>query len=129
MNLFFDTQQIYRDLAKKGGFNEIQAEALTDVLKVLVGAQSEKLATKEDVGRLIADIGRVETGIADIKSDLAENTAMLSKFARRDELQALREEAATKNDLQLMQQQLTIRLGGLIALGVGLLAAMQQVLG
>lgn len=129
MNLFFDTQQIYRDLAKKGGFNEIQAEALTDVLKVLVGAQSEKLATKEDVGRLIADIGRVETGIADIKSDLAENTAMLSKFARRDELQALRKETATKNDLQLMQQQLTIRLGGLIALGVGLLAAMQQVLG
>ncbi len=129
MNLFFDTQQIYKDLAKKGGFNEIQAEALTDVLRALVGAQSENLATKDDVGRLTTNIERLEADLSEVKTNIAENTSILAELATKVELQALREEAATKNDLQLMQQQLTIRLGGLIALGVGLLAALQQVLG
>ncbi len=129
MNLFFDTQQIYKDLAKKGGFNEIQAVALTDVLRALVGAQSENLATKDDVGRLTTNIERLEADLSEVKTNIAENTSILAELATKVELQALREEAATKNDLQLMQQQLTIRLGGLIALGVGLLAALQQVLG
>lgn len=136
MTLFLDTQQIHSDLAKKGGFNEIQADALTDVLRILATAQGENLATKADLKLLATkdDFDELRAEVSSIRHDLrneisAVKQQLQTEFANKNDFDIALKNMATKADLQVMQQQLTIRFGGLIALGIGLLATIQQVLG
>jgi hypothetical protein len=90
------------------------------------------LATKEDIRRLEARLDGFAT-----KEDIRRLEARLDGFATREDVQNLlidlhRLESATKADIQRLEsaietlgQRLTIRLGGMLVVAVGALAAMR----
>jgi len=90
----FDTLSYARRL-KQAGLPEAQAEAIADATRELV---VQDVATKADIAALKADM-------AALKADMA---ALEQRLTALIEAQGLR---------------LTIRLGGLIAIGVAVLAA------
>jgi hypothetical protein len=94
----FDTLSYARRL-KQAGLPEAQAEAIADATRELV---VQDVATKADIAALRAEL---KADIATLRSDMA---ALEQRLTALIETQALR---------------LTIRLGGLIAVGIAILAA------
>jgi outer membrane protein TolC len=90
----FDTLSYARRL-KQAGVPDAQAEAMADATRELVVAD---FATKVDIGALKADIATIRGEIA-----AAEQRVMAA--------------------METLGLRLTIRLGGLIAVGVAILAA------
>ncbi|KAF0138103.1 MAG: hypothetical protein FD153_1515 [Rhodospirillaceae bacterium] len=80
---------------RDAGVEERQAEAIADAVKE--AASDSDLATKADL----------RTEVAAVRADLHT------------------EVAAVKADLQVLKYELTIRMGGMIAAGVAVLAAMK----
>lgn len=56
-SLTFDTLKLVKKL-KESGFNDIQAEALTDIFKESSQERLESLATKDDLSRLETTLKR-----------------------------------------------------------------------
>ena len=102
----FDTLKLARRL-ESAGFPPKQAgdtaEALADAMS---GAE---LATKADLGAVRADLAAVKT---ELKAEIA---------ALRAELKG--DIAALKADIELLRRDLTIRLGSMIVVAVGILLA------
>ncbi|MBV9861703.1 MAG: DUF1640 domain-containing protein [Alphaproteobacteria bacterium] len=96
-----DTLEISKRL-KGAGFTELQAEAMTGVLRDAHEAEIAELATKTDLGRVEAalktDLGRVEAAL-------------------RADMTSLRAE------MEILRRDLTIRLGGMIVVATGILLA------
>jgi outer membrane protein TolC len=90
----FDTLSYARRL-KQAGVPEAQAEAMADATRELVGTD---VATKPDLAALRAEIAAVRAEIVALEQRV--NAAM-----------------------QTLELRLTVRLGGLIAIGVAILAA------
>ncbi len=124
----FDTLKLARRL-ESAGFPPKQAgdtaEALADAMS---GAE---LATKADLGAVRADLAAVKTELkaeiaalrAELKGDIAALRAELKGdiAALRAELKA--DIAALKADIELLRRDLTIRLGSMIVVAVGILLA------
>jgi hypothetical protein len=91
-----DTLEISKRL-RDAGLNEKQAEAITGALRDTRDADLSRLATKED--------------IAALRNEL------------RAEIAALRTEL--KSDIEILRRDLTIRLGGMIVILGGFLAAIK----
>ena len=95
----FDTLSYARRL-KAAGMPEAQAEAVAEATRDIV---TSDVATKADIERLEtstkADIAAVRAEIAAVRSDLT-------------------------HEIAAMGLQVTVRLGALIAVGVGILAAL-----
>ncbi len=113
----FDTLKLARRL-ESAGFPPKQAgdtaEALADAMS---GAE---LATKADLGAVRADLAAVKT---ELKAEIAALRAEL-----KGDIAALRAElkgdiAALKADIELLRRDLTIRLGSMIVVAVGILLA------
>lgn len=103
----FDTLQFAKRL-KEAGFTEQQAEALASAEAELIEA---RLATKRD-------LKEVEVAL---KRDLKEVEAKLTRA-----IEALR--ADVQRDLKDLEYRLTIRLGGMMALAIGVVATLVKVL-
>jgi hypothetical protein len=99
----FDTLSYARRL-KQAGVPEAQAEAMADATRELV---VQDFATKGDIAALKADL-------AALKTDLAA-------MALKTDLAALEQRLTTAMDT--LGLRLTVRMGGLIAVGVAVLAA------
>ncbi len=103
----FDTLAFVKKL-KSAGYPEAQAEVLAeaqrDVFREMV---QNTLATKSDIQELKADFSGLKSDFSGLKSDFA----------------GFQKEIDTR--LQIMSQQLTIRLGGMLVIAVGVLAAMK----
>ena len=50
----------------------------------------------------------------------------LERFATKEDLIELEKRMATKQDLELLGKTITIRLGGIVVLGIGVLAALSR---
>lgn len=126
MVLTFDTQQIYRSLSGKGNFTDEQAETLTDALKEVASLNIKHLASKDDLGALRAELEGVETVI---RSDMASMEASLRSDtdAMKSSLQS--EIALLRKDLVALEQRLTIKLGGMMVVGVGVIVAFKELFG
>jgi uncharacterized protein involved in exopolysaccharide biosynthesis len=124
----FDTLKLARRL-ESAGFPPKQAgdtaEALADAMS---GAE---LATKADLGAVRADLAAVKTElkaeIAALRAELKGDIAALRAELKAD-ISALRAElkgdiAALKADIELLRRDLTIRLGSMIVVAVGILLA------
>jgi len=124
----FDTLKLARRL-ESAGFPPKQAgdtaEALADAMS---GAE---LATKADLGAVRADLAAVKTElkaeIAALRAELKGDIAALRAELKGD-IAALRAElkgdiAALKADIELLRRDLTIRLGSMIVVAVGILLA------
>ena len=94
----FDTLSYARRL-KQAGLPEAQAEAIADVTRELV---VQDVATEADLAALTADLAAVK---AELKADIS---ALDQRLTALIEAQGLR---------------LTVRLGGLIVVGIAALAA------
>ena len=101
MAAVFDTLAYARRL-KQGGFTEEQAEAQAEALATVV---SDTMVTKQDLRDLAT------------KEDLRD---------LRQELHELR--LSTKHDLREVEYRLTVRLGTMMTVAVGALAALVNLL-
>ena len=97
--LTFDTHQFVKSLVASG-INEEQAEALVNELSAV---KLENVATK-------IDVNDVRQEINDFRNE------------------ALREFDSVRNEMQLMEQRLTSRLGGIMVTGLVVLTAIVTVL-
>jgi hypothetical protein len=118
----FDTLSYARRL-KQAGVPEAQAEAMADATRELV---VQDFATKGDIAALKADLAALKTDLAALDQRLTATMAL------KTDLAAL--EQHSKADLAALDQRLTaamdtlglrltVRMGGLIAVGVAILAA------
>jgi hypothetical protein len=121
----FDTLSYARRL-KQAGVPEAQAEAMADATRELV---VQDFATKGDIASLKADIAaldqRFKADIAglktELKADIAGLKTELAMMALKTDLAALDQRLTAAMDT--LGLRLTVRMGGLIAIGVGVLAA------
>ena len=103
----FNTRAFVKRLTA-AGMPEAQAEVLADEQMRLI---DDRLATKEDIAKLGAEIAKLETAT---KADIAKLGAEIA-----------RSEAATKADIALLKHELTIRLGGMVMALGGFLVAIR----
>jgi hypothetical protein len=101
----FDTLSYARRL-KQAGLPEAQAEAIADATRELV---VQDVATKADIAAVRADMAALR---AELKADIA---------ALRSDMAALEQRLTALIETQALR--LTVRLGGLIAIGIAILAA------
>ncbi|AWN55587.1 DUF1640 domain-containing protein [Methylobacterium sp. 17Sr1-1] len=137
----FDTYAMVRRL-KASGFSEDQAEAITGALKDGRESDLASLATKTDLREsevaLRADLRDVETSL---KADLRETEDRLEADLRESEgrldvkITDLSKRvtdlshrvdlgmAAGRADMRLLEQRMTVKLGALVAAGIGIMIA------
>src|SRR5947209_5669067 len=104
----FDTLRLARRL-EEAGFPPKQAGDSAEALAEALG----ELATKSDVGALKSDIAAVRTDVDALRVE------MQREFA------ALRAEFDMK--LELLRRDMTIRLGGMIVVAVGVIVAAMRI--
>lgn len=102
MAVAFDTLKAATRLQNEAGFNEKQARVLVATFAEGIG---ENLATKEDVAALRSEMAT--------KKDVA----ML-----RGEMEVLR------GQMRELEQRMTVRLGAMIAVAVGIIVALDKLL-
>ena len=117
----FDTLKAAKTLVA-AGFNEAQAEA---VVATVGGAVEEGLVTKPHLERLLQPL----MTRADLKKALEP---MVTKAELASALKSALEPMVSREHLQqelmLLQQRVTIRLGGLMVAGIGALAVLNGLL-
>ena len=106
----FDTLKLARRF-ESAGFAPKQAADMSEALAEAMS--SADLATKADIAALKADI-------AALKADLEAQIAAL-RVELKAEIAALR--AELKADIELLRRDMTIRLGGMLVVAVGILLA------
>jgi hypothetical protein len=89
---------------RSAGFDSTQAEAITGALRDVHDADLSRLATKEDLATLGAEL-RAE--IAALRSELSAEIKML------------------RSEMEILRRDLTVRLGGMIVVLGGFLAAIR----
>jgi len=103
----FDTKEAFKTFSGQG-FSEQQAEVLTDFLHKLHVTSTGNLATKNDL--------KLTEAALDAKINSLQT-----------ELRSYRKEAAS--DMKMLEQRMIIKLGGLLVIGIGIMTAIQQLLG
>lgn len=101
-----DTHTMVKDLIA-AGFTEKQAEAHVSTLS---GFIRYNLATK-------ADVAKIERDIAELRKETKTDIETLRKETKT-------EIANVRKDIELMKRDLTIRMGGIMAVGVGIIVAL-----
>jgi len=124
----FDTLGYAKRLRSAGVSNE-QAEAHAEAAREFIMAElvtkADLLAVKSDVLAVKADLSAVKSDVLAVRSDLkADILAVRSDF--KADLLALKSELLSVIETQTLR--LTVRLGGIVAVGVGVLAAAVGVL-
>uniref|UniRef100_Q07N48 DUF1640 domain-containing protein n=1 Tax=Rhodopseudomonas palustris (strain BisA53) TaxID=316055 RepID=Q07N48_RHOP5 len=117
MAFAFDTLGYAKRLRSAGVSNE-QAEAHAEAAREFIMAE---LVTKADLLAVKADVLAVKSDLSAVKADIL---AVRSDF--KADLLALKAELLTVIETQTLR--LTVRLGGIVAVGVGVLAAAVGVL-
>ena len=110
MTIAFDTLRAATRLREEAGFDESQARVLVDIL---AEGLSESLATKVDLERtetpLRSDLEKFEKAL---RGEIAGLRSGLEKF-----------ETSLRGEMREMERRMTIRLGGMMVVAVGLAAA------
>lgn len=122
----FDTLKLARRLEAAGmaapiaaGTSEALAEAMSGAeLTTNTDVKASEAALRGDISGLRGDLKASE---ASLRSDLKASEAAL-----RSDLKA--SEAALRGEMQLLRRDLTIRLGGMITLGVGIMVTAMRLL-
>ena len=124
----FDTLSAATRLRQEAGFSEDQARVLVDTFAQCV---DESLATKRHVKEteeaLRSEMQQLEASLrgdlASLRGDLEQTEASL-----REEITAFRGslEKTLKTDMRSLEQRMTIKLGGIVGLALGILVALQE---
>ncbi|MEL6894689.1 MAG: hypothetical protein AAFP90_01115 [Planctomycetota bacterium] len=101
MTLSVDTHGVFEELSGDGGFSESQARLITNVVRKIDARNTEKVATKQDLNHL--------------------EDKMMAEF------ELVRQEF--RSEMASLEQRLTIKLGGMMLVGLGVIVALQQLIG
>ena len=129
----FDTHAFVKHLTQ-AGMDEQQAEALVECQ---VQLSNDSLASKQDIEEVKLDIGEVKRDIQEVKLDIEEVKRDIQEAkldieeVKRDieevklDIQAVKKDiAALKTDMQKMELRLTLRLGSVIIVTMGVFATL-----
>ena len=133
----FDTHAFVKRLTQ-AGMDEQQAEALVECQAQLI---NDSLATKKDIEEVKRDIEEVKRDIEGVKRDIEEVKKDIQEVKRdiqevkldiqevKKDIEALRLEtkkdiATLKTDMQKMELRLTLRLGSVIVVTMGVFATL-----
>ena len=126
----FDTLRAANRLRDEAGFNEVQAAVLVDTF---AAGFAERFPTKRDLqGVEIALRGDMEKMETALRSDMEKmETAIRGDMekmetALRGDMEKM--ETAIRSDMRDLEHRMTIRLGGLMVLGMGVLLTLQRLL-
>ena len=95
-------------MLKEAGFDEPQAEA---VVTTVGNAFDDTVATKTDIAELRIEIQEIRTEIQEVRADL------------HAEIQEVRAE------IRELEQRMTIKMGGFLAATIGLITALNKLIG
>ena len=122
----FDTHAFVKCLTQ-AGMDEQQAEALVACQVQLI---NDSLATKQDIEEVKLDIEEVKRDIEEVKRDI-EEVKLDIQAVKKDieevklDIQAVKKDiAALKTDMQKMELRLTLRLGSVIIVTMGVFATL-----
>lgn len=125
MTLAFDTLT-YASKLQAAGFTEEQARAQAEAL---AGIVADTLATKADIAALQRDVKELETAL---KRDVKELETVLKRDIKELETALKRDlkelETALRREIAAVSDKLTIRLGGMLVVGIAVLAALLKLL-
>lgn len=140
--IVFDTLRLAQKL-EAAGFTAQQAQgaatAISEVLGEHVATQRDVQDIRRDIGdarkdvaAVHKDIAAVHREIADVRKDMLEIEARMRSESAA-EAKTLRAEAAAESkalraEIRDMGQQLTIRLGGMMAAAIAIVAALVKLL-
>ena len=113
--LAFDTHKAVKALCD-AGFDASQAEAVTEQIGIAIG---ENLATKDDLWKVRSDLQAV---MKNLRSDLQAEMKSL-----RSDLQA--EMKNLRSDMEKLELRMTNKLYAAVAAGVGLVKALDFLIG
>ena len=125
--LAFDTHAVVKRLTQ-AGMDEQQAEALVECQAQLI---NDSLATKQDIEEVKRDIEALRLAtkqdIEEVKRDIEEVKLDIQEVKK--DIEALRLEtkkdiATLKTDMQKMELRLTLRLGSVIVITMGVFATL-----
>ena len=122
----FDTHAFVKCLTR-AGMDEQQAEALVECQTQLI---NDSLATKQDIEEVKLDIEGVKRDIEKVKLDIEEvkrdiEEVKLDIEEVKLDIQAVKKDiAALKTDMQKMELRLTLRLGSVIIVTMGVFATL-----
>ena len=118
MAVTFDTLKAATRLREEAGFSEKQA---TELVATFADGFVENLATKDDVEHLRADVEKLEVSL---RGDIDHLRGDMGKMALRTDLE--KTGAQMVGEMSKVAHRLTVRLGGAIAAGVGILVAVDK---
>ena len=119
-SLLFDTHKAVKEL-QEAGFDEAQAEAVVATVgTAIIG----NVATKQDVdalgSELRSEIQATNREVSGLRSEIQTNVAT------KQEVSDVRSDL--RSGMQAMELRITLRMGGLIAAGIGLMIALDKLL-
>ena len=119
-SLLFDTHKAVKEL-QEAGFDEAQAEAVVATVgTAIIG----NVATKHDVdalgSELRSEIQATNQEVSSLRSEIQTNVAT------KQEVSDMRSDL--RSEMQAMELRITLRMGGLIAAGIGLMIALDKLL-
>ena len=129
MTVTFDTLRAATRLREKAGFSEKQA---TELVATFADGFVENLATKDDMEHLRGDVEHLRGDMEKLETSLRGDMEKLETSLRGDmEKMALRTdlektEAKMVGEMSKLAHRLTVRLGGAIGAGVGILVAVDK---
>ncbi|MDR3517505.1 MAG: hypothetical protein P4M00_17000 [Azospirillaceae bacterium] len=98
---------------QKVGFTTEQVEALADFMDIQAASKADLGATK----------GELKAEIAATKSELNANLAATRSELKANIAELAAEVAEIRSDLKLLEQRMTIKLGGMLVVITGILLA------
>ncbi|HLC16551.1 MAG TPA: hypothetical protein VJL89_10040 [Thermodesulfovibrionia bacterium] len=104
----FDTHAVIKML-QESGFEEIQAEALTEVFKTTQETYLSDLATKQDIKDVRQEIGQVIQEITQIRKELLQEMKAL-EFRLDNKIEAI------KGDITLLKWMIGVVIAGIMSL-------------
>ena len=129
----FDTHAFVKRLTR-AGMDEQQAEAMVECQTQLI---NDSLATKQDMEEVKLDIEEVKRDIQEVKLDIEgvkrdiQEVKLDIERVKRDieelklDIQAVKKDiSALKTDMQKMELRLTLRLGSVIIVTMGVFATL-----
>jgi len=120
----FDTLKFAKRL-KEAGFTEQQAEALADAEADLI---EQNFATKRDIADIKRDIADVKRDIVDVKREIKELEVTLRNEIKQLDVKIEQIRSDVARDLKDLEYRMTIKLGTMMVVAVGAMAALGRVL-
>ena len=120
-SLAFDTHALVKQLTQ-AGMPEQQAEVLADQQKQLL---EEQLASKQDIAEVKRDIKESEIAL---KRDITELETALKRDIKELDVKIEAFKTELKRDIKELESTLTIKLGGMLVVGISVIAVLIKIL-